>query len=98
MSPTTVKAFHDPARRSDAPTLSTLERSLLLRFDRADLDIAERNLAMVALEGNVALVDFCKQGHGVELALGDALFEIVAAEGILKIFYSIDFVHAFFRS
>ena len=51
----------------------------LRRRDRTDLDIAEGNLAMIALEGDAAGVGLGKERHLPELALGDAGVEISAS-------------------
>jgi hypothetical protein len=49
---------------------------------------------VVALEGDVAFVEFGEVLHRAELAGGDALFEVHAAEHILKILHAIDLVDA----
>src|SRR5580765_5998581 len=72
--------------------------SLFLHFNRTDLDVAEGNLAVIALEGEVALVRFGKEGHRAELALGDALVEVFATEDVIEILYAVDFMLALFRA
>src|SRR5437867_13455861 len=62
----------------------------------ADFDIAEGDLAVVALEGDAASAGLCEKGHAIEFAFGDALLEVVAAEDVFEVFYGIDVVLAFF--
>src|SRR5437879_13510743 len=67
----------------------------LFSFERAHFNISEGDLAMVALEGDVAGIGPGKKRHAGEFAFGDALFEVIAANNVLEILYAIDFVDAF---
>src|SRR5258708_18600817 len=51
---------------------------------------------MVSLQGNVAGVRFGEFWHLAELALGDAVVEVFAADDILEILHSIDLVLTLF--
>ena len=62
------------------------------------LDVAEGNLAVIALQGEVAGVGLGEHRHLAELALGDAGVEIFAAQDVLEIFHAVDFVLAFLRA
>jgi len=53
------------------------------------------DLAVVALEGDVAGVRFGEAGHFAELTFRHALVEVVAAQNVLEVFHAIDFVEAF---
>lgn len=68
---------------------------LFRRGDGTDLDVAEGDLSVVALEGDVAATFLGEILHAAEFGLGDALVEVVAAQYVFEVFYAIDLVDAF---
>ena len=52
---------------------------LFIRLDRPELDVAERDLPVIALEGEVANIGLGEARHLSEFALGDAGVEVFAA-------------------
>src|SRR5579864_2014990 len=65
------------------------------RIDHADFDVAESNLAVVALKGDVPAVELGEILHLRKLALGDASLEVVAVQDVFKILDAVDVVLAF---
>lgn len=85
--------------RLDVPgATSALARNptcvLLLRFDRADLDVAERDLSVVALQRDVTVAGLGELGHLGELALRHAGIEVLAAQDVVEILHPVDLVEA----
>src|SRR5439155_7336597 len=76
---------------------SARARSLLWR-DRPDLDVAEGNLPVIALERKITAVGLRKERHRREFAFGNALLEIVAAQHVIEIFHAVDVVLTFLRA
>src|SRR4051812_27762814 len=89
---TGLTAFGTAARRPLEEfvhaTLS-FNRRLFARFNRPNLNISERHLAVVPLQGDKSFVEFRECRHAAKFALGHALLEVVAPEDIVEIFYSI---------
>jgi hypothetical protein len=73
-----------------------LPLQLLFRRDRAELDVAKRDLPMIALEGEVAGAGFGKQRHRAEFAFGDPLLEVFTAQHVFEVLHAVDFVLALF--
>jgi len=69
---------------------------LLLHRHRADLDVAERDAAVIALQANKAQVRLGKARHPAEFARRYPGVEIIAMQHVLKIFHTIDLMHALF--
>jgi len=100
MRRTPLKAFRSAVllrRRGDSGAPAVTPNRSILRLDRADLDIAEGYLSVIALESNVSDVRFGEEGHVAELALGDALLEVIAAEDVVKVLYAVDLMFALLR-
>ena len=70
---------------------------LFLGFNRPDLDIAERNLAVISLQSDIAAIRFGKQRHSAEFAFCYSVFEIIAAQDVFEILDAIYYVFALFR-
>src|SRR2546423_9149450 len=58
--------------------------------DRPELDVAERDGAVVALEGDVTRVGLGEGRHAAELALGDAGLEVVAIPDEVVVLDAVD--------
>src|SRR5262249_55606221 len=68
------------------------------RRQRPDLDIAKRDLAVIALQRDVTGVGLREEWHLVEFALGHARLELLAAQHVLEILNAIDVVLALLGS
>ena len=51
---------------------------------------------MIALESDISDVRFSEKRHPAELALGDALLEVIAAEHVIEVFCTVNPVLALF--
>src|ERR1043166_7416056 len=70
------------------------QRLRLRLLEGQQLDVAERHLPMIALEGDVAGIRLRKEGHPRELAPRDTLVEIVTAQNVIKVLHAVDVVFA----
>src|SRR5882672_4824382 len=69
--------------------------SFILLLERANLDVAEGDLAVIALQREITGVGFGKERHLPELALRDTRLEVFAAQHVLDVLHAIDFMRAF---
>src|ERR1019366_7096545 len=66
--------------------------------ERAELDVAEGNRTVVALQRDVTAAGLGEERHFAKFAFGDAGVEIVAADDVFKILHAVDFMDALFRA